>query len=86
MTSVSASEPRSGFTGGISRPTTFARQISTTYPRRPTRLTLPLRKGLKTLGIRLRVLGVVDDPMDVYFAEYDALDNAVKVNSPDQFR
>jgi rifampicin phosphotransferase len=48
-----------------------------------TRLTLPLRKGLKMLGVRLRVLGVIDDPMDVYFAQYEPLDNAVKANNPD---
>jgi pyruvate,water dikinase len=47
-----------------------------------TRLTLPLRKGLKMLGQRLKVLGVVDDPMDVYFAQYEALDHAMEVDSP----
>ena len=47
-----------------------------------TRLTLPLRKGLKMLGQRLKVLGVVDDPADVYFAQYEALDHAVKKDSP----
>ena len=50
-----------------------------------TRLTLPLRKGLKILGQRLKVLGVVDDPGDVYFAQYEALDGAVNANTPERW-
>lgn len=46
-----------------------------------TRLTLPLRKGLGMLGKRLRVLGVVDDPADVFFADYTALEGAVEADS-----
>jgi phosphohistidine swiveling domain-containing protein len=45
-----------------------------------TRLTLPLRKGLRVLGQRLQGMGVVDGPMDVFFANYQMLDAAVKSN------
>jgi rifampicin phosphotransferase len=48
-----------------------------------TRLTLPLRKGLGMLGKRLRVLGVVDDPADVFFAEQKSLEEAIKADSPE---
>lgn len=50
-----------------------------------TRLTLPLRKGLGMLGNRLRALGVVDDPTDVFFADYKALEGAIQANSPDRW-
>jgi rifampicin phosphotransferase len=50
-----------------------------------TRLTLPLRKGLRVLGKRLRVLGVVDDPADVFFAHYAALEEAIKVDRPESW-
>jgi len=50
-----------------------------------TRLTLPLRKGLGMLGKRLRVLGVVDDPADVYFASYTALEQAIKADSAERW-
>ena len=45
-----------------------------------TRLTLPLRKGLKALGERLHIMGVVEHPMDVFFADYKMLDDAIKSN------
>lgn len=51
-----------------------------------TRLTLPFRKGLKSLGARLQIMGVVDEPMDVFFAHYDGLGAAVAGNSPAQWR
>jgi rifampicin phosphotransferase len=50
-----------------------------------TRLTLPLRKGLKMLGRRLKVLGVVDEPADVYFAQYPALAAAIEADSPERW-
>lgn len=50
-----------------------------------TRLTLPLRKGLRMLGNRLRVLGVVDDPADVFFADYEALEGAIQADSPERW-
>jgi phosphohistidine swiveling domain-containing protein len=47
-----------------------------------TRLTLPFRKGLRALGASLAQRGIVDDPMDVFFAQYLALDGAVKADDP----
>lgn len=43
-----------------------------------TRLTLPMRKGLRELGHRLERRGVVREPMDVFFARLNALDAAVR--------
>ena len=43
-----------------------------------TRLTLPMRKGLRELGHRLTRRGVVREPMDVFFARLDALDAAIR--------
>jgi pyruvate,water dikinase len=47
-----------------------------------TRLTLPFRKGLRALGSRLVELGVIATPMDVFFAQYPALDAAVRHDDP----
>jgi phosphohistidine swiveling domain-containing protein len=43
-----------------------------------TRLTLPLRKGLRELGHRLERRGVVREPMDVFFARLSELDAAIR--------
>lgn len=43
-----------------------------------TRLTLPLRKGLRCLGEHLQARGVMVEPMDVFFAHYQALSEAVE--------
>ena len=43
-----------------------------------TRLTIPLRKGLRSLGSALVERGTLDEPMDIFFAPYAALDEAVK--------
>jgi phosphoenolpyruvate synthase/pyruvate phosphate dikinase len=51
-----------------------------------TRLTVPLRKGLKALGQRLHIMGVVDVPMDVFFANYQMLDAAVRSNDSDSWK
>lgn len=48
-----------------------------------TRLTLPFRKGLRALGETLMAKGVVDEPMDVFFATAAAMDEAVRKNSPE---
>jgi len=45
-----------------------------------TRLTLPLRKGLAELGHRLVRRGVLDDPMDVFFCRFTALDEAIRAD------
>lgn len=47
-----------------------------------TRLTLPLRKGLRCLGEHLQTRKVVDDPMDVFFTHYQALREAVERDDP----
>jgi len=47
-----------------------------------TRLTLPLRKGLRALGERLQAIGVVEAPMDVFFAHYRELAAAVNADEP----
>ncbi len=48
-----------------------------------TRLTLPLRRGLRELGARLVVQGVLKEPMDVFFAHRDALEQAVRHEDAD---
>lgn len=42
-----------------------------------TRLTLPLRKGLRELGHRLVRRGILEEPMDVFFARHKELDEAI---------
>ncbi len=42
-----------------------------------TRLTLPLRRGLRELGHRLVRRGVLAEPMDVFFCRYAALKEAI---------
>lgn len=46
-----------------------------------TRLTLPFRRGLHALGEALRDRGVVAEPMDVFFASAEALDDAVRTDT-----
>lgn len=43
-----------------------------------TRLTLPMRRALRELGQRLVDQGVPTDPMDVYFINYEPLDEAIR--------
>lgn len=43
-----------------------------------TRLTLPMRRALRELGQRLVDFGVLTDPMDVYFINYEPLDAAIR--------
>lgn len=50
-----------------------------------TRLTLPFRKGLRALGESLMARGVVDEPMDVFFASAASMDEAVRKNSPESW-
>ncbi|MBK9161496.1 MAG: phosphoenolpyruvate synthase [Nitrosomonadales bacterium] len=47
-----------------------------------TRLTLPLRKGLRRLGEHLQTRKVLDDPMDIFFAHYRALQEAIESDTP----
>lgn len=50
-----------------------------------TRLTLPLRRGLRELGARLVERGVLDEPMDVFFARRASLDAAIGDESPERW-
>lgn len=50
-----------------------------------TRLTLPMRKGLRELGHRLVRRGVVKEPMDVFFARLKDLDAAVREDRDEQW-
>ncbi|MGO3525450.1 MAG: PEP/pyruvate-binding domain-containing protein, partial [Brevibacterium aurantiacum] len=43
-----------------------------------TRLTLPMRRALRELGRRLVDQGVLTDPMDVYFINYEPLNAAIR--------
>ncbi len=43
-----------------------------------TRLYVPLRKGLRALGERLQERGVVDEPMDIFFAGVSDIDAAIE--------
>ena len=45
-----------------------------------TRLTLPMRRGLRELGHRLVRRGVLKEPMDVFFARLKALDEAIRLD------
>lgn len=45
-----------------------------------TRLTLPFRRGLRALGKTLAGMGVVQEPMDVFFASAATMDQAVRDN------
>ncbi|MEQ1525570.1 MAG: PEP/pyruvate-binding domain-containing protein [Gallionella sp.] len=47
-----------------------------------TRLTLPLRKGLRRLGEHLQARDVITDPMDIFFAHYRPLHEAVLSDNP----
>ena len=51
-----------------------------------TRLTLPLRRGLRELGGRLVRINVIDDPMDVFFARVETLDRAIREHSDELWR
>jgi phosphohistidine swiveling domain-containing protein len=51
-----------------------------------TRLTLPLRRGLRELGRRLYIRGVIADPMDIFFARAAALEKAVQSNDDKVWR
>ena len=45
-----------------------------------TRLALPMRRGLKALGERLVIRSILDDPMDIYFANEQPLANAINAD------
>jgi pyruvate,water dikinase len=47
-----------------------------------TRLALPLRKGLRTLGQRLTERGVLAEPMDIFFARESDITAAIAADSP----
>jgi len=51
-----------------------------------TRLTLPLRRGLRELGGRLVRMNVIDEPMDVFFARVEALDQAIREHKDELWR
>src|SRR5260370_36710198 len=51
-----------------------------------TRLTLPFRKGAREMGRRLYVRGVVQEPMDVFFAHVKDLDEAVAADNDEVWR
>jgi pyruvate,water dikinase len=47
-----------------------------------TRLAVPLRKGLRTLGQRLVDRGILAEPMDIFFAREAEIDAAIATDSP----
>lgn len=51
-----------------------------------TRLTVPLRKGLGELGLRLKHKGILDQPMDIFFTHYADLDAAIREDSAEQWK
>ena len=51
-----------------------------------TRLTPPMRRGLKMLGHRLVQRGILDEPMDLFFAREQAIDQAIAADDPDLWR
>jgi pyruvate,water dikinase len=46
-----------------------------------TRLTLPLRCGLRELGSRLAARGCLAEPMDIFFARQKQIDDAIRANT-----
>lgn len=50
-----------------------------------TRLTLPFRRGLRALGEALQANGIISEPMDVFFAQANALDEAINRNTPESW-
>jgi len=50
-----------------------------------TRLTLPLRKGLRELGHRLVLRGVLGEPMDAFFFRFRAIDAATRAGDDVQW-
>jgi pyruvate,water dikinase len=48
-----------------------------------TRLTLPLRRGLRELGQRLVQKWILSEPMDIFLAHTTQIQRAVEVNSPE---
>jgi pyruvate,water dikinase len=46
-----------------------------------TRLTLPLRRGLRELGQRLTQRGILGEPMDIFFAHSKQIDRAVSADN-----
>ncbi len=46
------------------------------------RLGIPMRKGLRVFGERLCGEGVLDEPMDIFFAHFEDIDHAVREGSP----
>lgn len=51
-----------------------------------TRLTLPMRRGVRALGQRLVAMGIVDDPMDVFFARKKEVAEAVRADDEATWR
>jgi phosphoenolpyruvate synthase/pyruvate phosphate dikinase len=51
-----------------------------------TRLTLPLRRGLIALGNMLVEMGILDQPMDIFFAHYEILNDAIYQNNTETWR
>jgi pyruvate,water dikinase len=47
-----------------------------------TRLAMPLRKGLRTLGQRLVERGILAEPMDIFFAREAEIEAAIAADSP----
>ncbi|MFY9821531.1 MAG: PEP/pyruvate-binding domain-containing protein [Thermoanaerobaculia bacterium] len=51
-----------------------------------TRLTVPLRRGMRALGERVRETAGLEDPMDLFFARKADLARAVELDSPAEWR
>ena len=51
-----------------------------------TRLAVPIRKGLKTLGQRLVERGILMDPMDIFFARGAEIEAAIAADSPSKWK
>jgi pyruvate,water dikinase len=51
-----------------------------------TRLSLPLRKGLRELGSRLVQRGVLEEPMDIFFGHWKQIDGVVRCNDGERWK
>ena len=79
-------EAMQGVAGGVIRLAREYTALDDLEHYHTTRLTLPMRRGVRALGERLKRMGIVEDPMDVFFARKSDVAAAVKANDASTWR
>jgi rifampicin phosphotransferase len=74
------------FFGEILRLTRLYTSLDDLEHYQTTRLTLPLRRGLHELGVRLVASGVLAEPMDIFFARQSQIDAAIRADAEVSWR